>query len=58
MAWDFCADQDFEPTLDWVRSFVDDELRPIEPLLLDDSRAALMLVWAQTNRRKDRAEYD
>ena len=28
MAWDFCADPDFEPTLDWVRSFVDDELTP------------------------------
>ena len=33
MAWDFCADPDFRLTLDWVRSFVDDELRPIEPLL-------------------------
>jgi acyl-CoA dehydrogenase len=33
MAWDFCADQDFEPTLDWVRRFEDDELRPVEPLL-------------------------
>jgi hypothetical protein len=38
MAWDFCADPDFEPTLDWVRSFVDDELRPIEPLLPHLSR--------------------
>lgn len=33
MAWDFCADPEFEPTLGWVRGFVDDELRPIEPLL-------------------------
>jgi acyl-CoA dehydrogenase len=33
MAWDFCTDPEFEPTLDWVRGFVDDELRPIEPLL-------------------------
>ena len=33
MAWDFCADQDFQTTLDWVQRFVDDELRPIEPLL-------------------------
>jgi hypothetical protein len=33
MAWDFCADQDFQPTLDWVQQFVDGELRPIEPLL-------------------------
>jgi len=33
MAWDFCADQDFQITLDWVQRFVDDELRPIEPLL-------------------------
>jgi acyl-CoA dehydrogenase len=33
MAWDFCADRDFQPTLDWVQRFVDDELRPLEPLL-------------------------
>src|SRR5260370_40200398 len=38
MAWDFCADPDFEPTLEWVRNFVDDELRPIEPLLPHLSR--------------------
>ena len=33
MAWDFCADPDFQRTLDWVQRFVDEELRPIEPLL-------------------------
>jgi acyl-CoA dehydrogenase len=33
MAWDFCADQEFQSTLDWVQCFVDEELRPIEPLI-------------------------
>jgi acyl-CoA dehydrogenase len=33
MAWDFCADADFQRTLDWVERFVGDELHPLEPLL-------------------------
>jgi len=32
MAWDFCPDPDFQPTLDWIRRFVDEELVPLEPL--------------------------
>ena len=33
MAWDFCADQDFQPTLDWITSFIAEEVQPLEPLL-------------------------
>lgn len=33
MAWDFSPDPDFKPQLDWIESFVADELLPLEPLL-------------------------
>jgi acyl-CoA dehydrogenase len=33
MAWDFCADPDFQPTLDWITGFISDEVQPLEPLL-------------------------
>jgi acyl-CoA dehydrogenase len=33
MAWDFCADPDFQPTLDWITTFITEEVHPLEPLL-------------------------
>ena len=33
MAWDFCADENFQSTLDWITQFVADEIHPLEPLL-------------------------
>ena len=45
MAWDFCADQDFQPTLDWITRFIAEEVQPLEPLLpqLSPQRAARLL---------------
>jgi acyl-CoA dehydrogenase len=33
MAWDFETDSDFDHELRWMRSFIDEELVPLEPLL-------------------------
>lgn len=33
MAWDFTPDPDFQPALDWVRTFVEQELIPLEPIM-------------------------
>ena len=33
MAWDFSAEPELQETLDWVQTFVDEELMPLEPLL-------------------------
>jgi acyl-CoA dehydrogenase len=33
MGWDFCADPEFQSTLDWVARFVAEEIHPLEPLL-------------------------
>lgn len=32
MAWDFETDSDFQPKLDWIREFVQNELIPLEPI--------------------------
>lgn len=32
MAWDFSSDTEFEAKLDWVRSFVDEEVEPLDTL--------------------------
>ena len=30
MAWDFSTEHEFQRKLDWIRSFVDEEIIPIE----------------------------
>ncbi len=35
MAWDFETEPEFQQKLDWMRSFIDDELIPLEPVLKD-----------------------
>ena len=35
MAWDFETDPEFEEHLRWMRSFIDEELIPLEPILRD-----------------------
>lgn len=49
MAWDFSTDPEFEAKLDWVRSFVHDEVAPLDTLFpgceylpLDDERRAIV----------------
>jgi acyl-CoA dehydrogenase len=32
MAWDFSTDREFQPTLDWIREFVEQEITPIETI--------------------------
>jgi hypothetical protein len=39
MAWDFCADPDFQPTLDWITGFISDEVHPLEPLSAQEAVA-------------------
>jgi acyl-CoA dehydrogenase len=36
VAWDFETEPDYQAKLDWARSFVDEEILPIETLSLDD----------------------
>jgi alkylation response protein AidB-like acyl-CoA dehydrogenase len=33
MAWDFETEPEFQQKLDWMRGFIDGELRPLEPIL-------------------------
>ena len=33
MAWDFETEPEFEEELRWMRSFIDSELIPLEPIL-------------------------
>ncbi|HEX9774126.1 MAG TPA: acyl-CoA dehydrogenase family protein [Actinomycetota bacterium] len=35
MAWDFAGDEDFEPQLEWMRTFVREEVEPLETLDLE-----------------------
>jgi len=35
MAWDFCTEPEFEAKLEWMRTFVRDEIEPLETLDLD-----------------------
>ena len=35
MAWDFSTDPEFPAQLDWMRTFVDEEIEPLE-LFYDD----------------------
>ncbi len=40
MAWDFETEPEYEAKLAWARSFVDDEIIPLETLSLDDATLA------------------
>ena len=44
MAWDFETDPEFQVELDWMRSFIDTEIIPIEPVLDELSRAEIAPV--------------
>jgi acyl-CoA dehydrogenase len=39
VAWDFSPDPEFQPQLDWVKRFIDEELIPLEPLRQELSSA-------------------
>ena len=41
MGWDFATDPDFEPTLAWIREFVDETIIPIDLLSDGLDQAAL-----------------
>jgi len=44
MAWDFETDPEFEEKLRWMRSFIDSELIPLEPVMRELPRAEWSLV--------------
>jgi hypothetical protein len=46
MAWDFETDPEFEEKLRWMRSFIDSELIPLEPMMRELPRAEWSLVKA------------
>lgn len=55
MAWDFEADADFQPQLDWIRKFVDEELIPLEPIKDDFTEEQWAAVQAPLKQQvKDR----
>ncbi len=43
MAWDFETEPEYEAKLAWARSFVDDEILPLETLSLDQATLAKMI---------------
>src|ERR1700730_13988199 len=53
MAWDFSTDPEFEAKLDWMRTFVRDEIIPLEPLDLpyDTLRQAVKPLQEQVKER-------
>ena len=46
MAWDFSTDADFEAQLEWMRSFVREEIWPIETIAAEISQAELDRIGA------------
>jgi acyl-CoA dehydrogenase len=46
MAWDFCADSDFQPKLEWIQKFVEEELIPLETLVHERGIEAMEKVLA------------
>lgn len=46
MAWDFSTDPEFQRELDWMRSFVDEQLIPLELLIHGLNQAELDALWA------------
>ncbi|MGO9340977.1 MAG: acyl-CoA dehydrogenase family protein [Acidimicrobiales bacterium] len=47
MAWDFETEPEYEAKLAWARSFVDDEILPLETLSLDQATLARLIVPLQ-----------
>ncbi len=43
MAWDFETEPEYEAKLAWARSFVDDEILPLETLSLDQATLARVI---------------
>jgi acyl-CoA dehydrogenase len=46
MAWDFSTDPDFQAKLDWMRTFVREEIWPIETVAADLDQAQLDRIYA------------
>ena len=44
MAWDFAGDEDFEPQLEWMRTFVREEVEPLETLDLEPDQLRRLSV--------------
>ena len=45
MAWDFSTDPEFEQQLEWMRTFVREEIWPIEPIVEEFRVGTLTLGW-------------
>ncbi len=52
MTWEFCTEPDFEEKLEWTRSFVRDEVMPLEVLDVDDARLRELIKPLQEEVRK------
>ncbi|MDX1733707.1 MAG: acyl-CoA dehydrogenase family protein, partial [Halioglobus sp.] len=46
MAWDFATDPEFQHKLEWIRTFVEQELIPLEPIIGDFTEAQWEAVQA------------
>src|SRR5260370_9012883 len=57
MAWDFSTEPEFEKKLEWMRSFVREEVYPFEVLEADAAgfMRAIRPLQAESNRQKLRA---
>lgn len=55
MAWDFSTEPEFQSKLDWMRSFVDDELIPLELVIHGLDQAQLDALWAPFKQRVKQA---
>jgi len=51
MAWDFSTDPDYAAKLDWARTFVREEIWPLETIAGDLSQAALDRIYAPLQER-------
>ena len=51
MAWDFSTDPQFEAQLDWMRSFVREEIWPLETIIAELSQDQLDRVYAPLQER-------
>ena len=51
MAWDFSPDPEFAPQLEWIQSFVNDKIMPIEHLARELDAAQLDILLAPLKQR-------
>ena len=51
MAWDFCTDPEFQKKLDWIRTFVDEEIRPLELISRHHSQPQLNRLLAPLKQK-------